>query len=281
MRRLLVLLSISAAACADREGEQAPDAPSAEEAAPYVIEVQQVDFAYGMPSEIKSGWVTFEAPNVGVEHHVAVFLKLPEGVTRADWNAAMADPETARSAEWWGEMTDAGGTGAVAPGRTAVTTMYMEPGLYGVLCGVISPDGTAHWMKGMHTTFEVVDQPSGAPEPSSDVRLTLGEDGFELEGHVTPGTHTVAVYFADQPPGRTHDVHVARLEEGETLQQAVELMARPIEPFPMEFVGGAEQGPEGRTDYFTVTFEPGRYALVCHLHASSGMAQEFVVEGAS
>ncbi|NNG17052.1 MAG: hypothetical protein HKM89_11275 [Gemmatimonadales bacterium] len=279
MRRLLPLLLVTATACASEGGEARPaGSPAAEEGTPYVVEIRQVDYAYAMPSQIKSGWVTFIAPNEGTEHHVAVFLKLPEGVTRADWYAAMANPEEAPSAEWWGDMTDAGGTGVVAPGLTAETTMYMEQGLYAVLCGVIAPDGTSHWVKGMHITFEVTDEPSGAPEPTADIYLTLGENGFEQEGRVTPGTHTVAVHFASQPPGRTHDVHVARLEDGETLDAAIELMARPIEPFPMNFVGGAEQGPEGRTDYFTVTFEPGRYAWVCHLHASSGMAQEFVVE---
>lgn len=278
MHRLLPLILVTAVACDGDPKPRAAASTAADEGAPYVIEIRQADYAFAIPSQIKSGWVTFRAPNEGEEHHVAVILKLPEGVTRADWYAAMAKPEEARSAAWWKEMTDAGGTGAVAPGRTAVTTMYMEPGLYGVLCGVIAPDGTSHWVKGMHTTFEVIDEPSGAPEPTADIRLTLGESGFEQDGRVTPGTHTVAVHFAHQPPGRTHDVHVARLEDGETLEEAIALMARPIEPFPMDFVGGAEQGPQGRTDYFTVTFEPGRYAWVCHLHASSGMAQEFVVE---
>lgn len=276
MRLVPALSLIIATACApEREAE--PGSAPADEGAPYVVEILQVDYAYGIPAEIPSGWVTFRAPNQGAEHHVAVFLKLPQGVTRADWYAAMANPTEARSAEWWDKMEDAGGTGAVAPGLTAETTIYMEPGLYGVLCGVIAPDGTSHWVHGMHATFEVTDEPSGAPEPTPDIRLILGENGFEQEGTVSTGTHTVAVYFADQPE-RTHDVHVARLEDGQTLEAVIELMERPIEPFPVSFVGGAEQGPEGRTDYFTVTFEPGRYAWVCHLHASAGMAQEFVVE---
>lgn len=276
MRLVLALSLVIATACArDREAE--PGSSPAEEGTPYVVDILQVDYAYGMPAEIPSGWVTFRAPNQGAEHHVAVFLKLPQGVTQADWNAAMANPTEASLAEWWGRMGDAGGTGAVAPGLTAETTMYMEPGLYGVLCGVIAPDGTSHWVHGMHATFVVTDEPSGAPEPTADIRLTLGENGFEQEGTVRAGTHTVAVYFANQPE-QTHDVHVARLEDGETLEAAIALMERPIEPFPMRFVGGAEQGPEGRTDYFTVTFKPGRYAWVCHFHASSGMAQEFVVE---
>lgn len=278
MRRYLTLSLLSVAACTQGAPEGDPSVAAVAPAAPYVVEIQQADFAYGMPSEIPSGWITFRAPNQGEEHHVAVFLKLPEGVTRADWYEAMADPETAASAAWWGELEDAGGTGVVAPGETAETIMKMEPGLYGVLCGVIAADGTSHWAHGMHTTFEVTTKESGASEPMADVRLTLGENGFEQEGVVAVGRQVVAVHFADQPDGATHDVHVARLEDGQTLESVVQLMDRPIEPFPVNFVGGAEQAPEGRTDYFVIDFEPGRYAWTCHLHASNGMAQEFTVE---
>jgi plastocyanin len=279
-RNWFLIASLVASACgptADSAGEGS-DVSLAEMTGPYIVDIRQVDYAYSMPAEIPSGWITFRAPNHGEEHHVAVFLRLPEGVTRRDWHEALAAlHETGTQAEWWDELEDAGGTGAVAPGLTAETTIWMEPGLYGVLCGVIAPDGTSHWAHGMQTTFEVTEEKSGAPEPNATVRLSLGSDGFQQEGTVTAGTHTVAVYFAEQPE-LTHDVHVARLGPGQTIQMAVDLMARPIEPFPLTFVGGAEQGPQGRTDYFTVTFEPGRYAWTCHLHASAGMVQEFTVE---
>lgn len=268
----LALLALLAA-CAP-EGEELTVVDSSDQ---YVVEIQQVDFAYVMPTQIPSGWVTFRAPNEGAEHHVAVFLKLPEGVTQADWYEAMADPYTAREREWWAALEDAGGTGVVAPGGTAQTTIWMTPGLYGVICGVIAEDGTSHWVHGMHTTFEVTTENSGALEPVPDIHLALGSSGFEQEGEIIAGTRTVAVHFADQSSDRTHDVHVARLEEGESLESVIQLMSHAKEPFPVSFVGGAEQAPEGRTDYFTVTFEPGRYAWVCHLHAETGMAHEFVV----
>jgi plastocyanin len=278
MRGYLPLSLLLVTACTQGATEEDPSVAAVETAAPFIVEIQQADFAYGMPSEIPSGWITFRAPNLGKEHHVAVFLRLPEGVTRADWYEAMADPQTARNRDWWGGLEDAGGTGVVAPGETAETIMKMEPGLYGVLCGVIAADGTSHWVHGMHTTFEVTSEQSGASEPVADIRLSLGENGLEQEGVVAAGRQVVAVHFADQPEGATHDVHVARLEAGQTLEAAIQLMDRPIEPFPMNFVGGAEQAPEGRTDYFVIDFEPGRYAWVCHLHASNGMAQEFIVE---
>lgn len=278
MRGYLALSLLLTAACTQGGTEEEPSVAAIEPAAPYVVEMHQADFVYAMPSEIPSGWITFRAPNHGEEHHVAVFLKLPEGVTRADWSEAMADPETARSSDWWGALEDAGGTGAVAPGGTAETIIKMEPGLYGVLCGVIAADGTSHWAHGMHTTFEVTGEQSGAPEPVADIRLTLGEDGLEQEGVVVTGRQVVAVHFADQPDGATHDLHVARLEDGQTLEAVIQLMDRPIEPFPMNFVGGVEQAPEGRTDYFVVEFEAGRYAWTCHLNASNGMAHEFLVE---
>jgi plastocyanin len=278
MRGYLPLSLLLVTACTQGATEEDPSVAAVETAAPFIVEIQQADFAYGMPSEIPSGWITFRAPNLGKEHHVAVFLRLPEGVTRADWYEAMADPQTARNRDWWAGLEDAGGTGVVAPGETAETIMKMEPGLYGVLCGVIAADGTSHWVHGMHTTFEVTSEQSGASEPVADIRLSLGENGLEQEGVVAAGRQVVAVHFADQPEGATHDVHVARLEAGQTLEAAIQLMDRPIEPFPMNFVGGAEQAPEGRTDYFVIDFEPGRYAWVCHLHASNGMAQEFIVE---
>ena len=281
MHRISLLIAcLMASACgptADGAGD-GTDVSTREAPGPFVVDIRQVDYAFAMPREIPSGWITFRAPNEGTEHHVAVFLKLPEGVTKGDWHKALADlNESGTPPEWWDDLGDAGGTGAVAPGLTAQTTIFMEPGLYGVLCGVIAPDGVSHWAHGMQTTFEVTEEKSGAPEPTATIRLSLGSDGFVQEGTVTAGTHTVAVHFADQPE-LTHDVHVARLGPDDTIEMAVELMANPIEPFPFAFVGGAEQGPEGRTDYFTATFEPGRYAWVCHMHASAGMVHEFTVE---
>lgn len=259
-------------------GESAADGADSRTQGPYFVDIYQAEYAFSMPAQIPSGWITFRAPNRGSEHHVAVFLRLPEGVARADWQEALAAlRETGTPPEWWDRLGDAGGTGAVAPGLTAQTTINMEPGLYGVLCGVIAPDGVSHWAHGMHATFEVTEERSGAPEPEATVRLTLGPDGFRQEGVVTAGTHTVAVHFAEQPEA-THDVHVARLGPEGTVEMAVDLMAHPIEPFPFDFIGGVEQGPKGRTDYFTATFEPGRYAWVCHMHAADGMVQEFTVE---
>lgn len=259
------------------EAEVAEGMASTARSGAYVVDIQMTDYAFAMPREIPSGWITFRAPNHGREHHVAVFLRLPEGVTQSDWRDGLRELHaTGTPPEWWDRLEDAGGTGAIAPGLTSQNTIPMEPGLYGVLCGVIAPDGTSHWGHGMRTTFEVTEEPSGAPEPEATVRLSLGADGIRQDGVVTAGTHTIAVHFAEQPEA-THDVHVVRLGPDGTVERAVELMEHPIEPFPFVFIGGAEQGPEGRTDYFTATFEPGRYAWICHLHAADGMVREFTV----
>lgn len=281
-RACLLLACLAVSACegnsenADEASAEVADA--SEVSGPYFVDIHQADYAFSMPAQIPSGWITFRAPNHGEEHHVAVFLRLPEGVSRTDWHEGLAALNgTGDLPAWWDQLGDAGGTGAVAPGLTAQTTINMEPGLYGVLCGVIAPDGTSHWAHGMQASFEVTEEPSGAPEPEATIRLSLGADGFQQEGVVTAGAHTVAVHFAEQPEA-AHDVHVARLGPDGTIDMVVDVMENPIEPFPFEFIGGAEQGPEGRTDYFTATFEPGRYAWSCHMHASDGMVQEFTVE---
>ncbi len=157
-RVCLLLAFLVVGACAqspDTEGEASAESPAASsQPEPYVVEIHQADYAFSMPGEIPSGWITFRAPNVGDEHHVAVFLRLPEGVSRTDWHEGVAALNaTGDLPEWWDQLGDAGGTGAVAPGITAQTTINMEPGLYGVLCGVIAPDGTSHWAHGMQASF--------------------------------------------------------------------------------------------------------------------------------
>ena len=81
-----------------------------------------------------------------------------------------------------------------------------------------------------------------------------------------------------EQPDPTHDVHVVRFEGDQTVEQVVEVMRLPNEPFAVNFVGGVEQLPAGTTGYFTIEFEPGRYAWACHMHAEAGMVHEFTVE---
>ena len=249
------------------------------EANQYVAEYAALDFVFAGPAEIPSGWITFRMPNRGEEHHVMLLLQLPEGVSYAEYYAATQQrSENGETPEWWGEWVIMGGPAALGPGLTGETTVKLDPGEYAMICPVPSADGTPHSALGMMRPLTVTEEKSGAPEPEADITLTLRSLEFELDKFITPGRHTIAVRFENQPEGKPHDVHVARLSPDQTLEDFAASMQGDIEFGDFYFIGGAEDMPEGYTAYFTADFEPGRYAFWCHGHSADGMVQEFTVE---
>jgi len=249
------------------------------EASQYVAEYAALDFVFAGPAEIPSGWITFRMPNRGEEHHVMLLLQLPEGVSYAEYySASQQRSENGETPEWWGEWVIMGGPAALGPGLTGETTVKLDPGEYAMICPVPSADGTPHSALGMMRPLTVTEEESGAPEPKADITLTMRSLEFELDKVITPGRHTIAVRFENQPEGKPHDVHVARLGPDQTLEDFTASMAGDIEFGDFFFIGGAEDMPEGHTAYFTADFEPGRYAFWCHGHSADGMVQEFTVE---
>lgn len=273
-----VLLSYLGLAGCQESRPAAEAAATGGATAPYVAEFLALDYAFTGPPEIPSGWITFRMPNPSKEHHVLILIRLPEGVSYADWlEAAEHQRETGEPAAWAGEQVVMGGPGALAPGLVGETTVYLAPGQYVMTCGVPTTDGISHSALGMHRALTVTGEESGASEPEADVTLTLRSHEFELEGVISPGRHTIRVHFEDQPDLQ-HDVHLARLEAGQAVEELAALMQDVSGISNWRFHGGAEQMPAGQTAYFTADFEPGRYAWVCHYHADKGMVEELTVE---
>lgn len=249
-----------------------------QEAGQYVVEYSALDYVFAGPSEIPSGWTTFRMPNTGEEHHVMILIRLPEGVSYAEYHkAAVQRAATGKTPDWWGDWVVMGGPAALAPGLTGETTVRLDPGEYAMLCPVQTADGISHSTLGMMRPLTVTEEESGAPEPEADITMTLRSLEFEMDGVITPGRHTIRVRFELQPEGKPHDVHVARLGPNQTLEDFATAMET-LDITDFYFIGGAEDMPEGYTAYFTADFEPGRYAFWCHGHSGDGMVEEFRVE---
>ncbi len=52
----------------------------AENDSSYVVDIIAADYAFGMPSEIPSGWITFRMENMGMEEHLGVINKYPDSL---------------------------------------------------------------------------------------------------------------------------------------------------------------------------------------------------------
>ncbi|MDH3285831.1 MAG: hypothetical protein OEQ13_13950, partial [Acidobacteriota bacterium] len=179
-------------------------------------------------------------------------------------------------------------------GRTAETTVHLEPGVYLLECyvktgGVFHSYSSSPSSYGMVHELVVTDEASTAPEPSATLEITLsGERGIEVEGELVPGAHTVAVRFEDQKVHENfvgHDVHLVRLEEDSDLEELAAWMdwTRPNDletPAPAEFLGGTHEMPPGGTAYFNVRLEPGRYAWIAEVTSplEKGMLKTFTVQ---
>lgn len=303
---LFVCLCLPVACAPGEGGESAPAETTAG-----VVEIVARGLAFEMPDSIPAGWTTFRFANESGHVHFAVVEHMPEGHGVVDQqevvapifqagmdflSAGQADSALAVFGEipaWFGSIEFLGGPGLTSPGHTSTATVRLEPGTYLLEC-YVKTDGVFHSYNpdpdayGMVHEFTVTGEDSGAQEPSATVHVDLSFDGgMDVTGDLSAGEHTVGVRFVDQQAHENfvgHDVHVARIDDVDIDTLAAWMdWTRPhgLEtPAPATFLGGLNEMPAGETGYFTVTLEPGRYALVAEVPGSEekGMLRTFTVE---
>ncbi|HKS17442.1 MAG TPA: hypothetical protein VJU16_09030 [Planctomycetota bacterium] len=270
IRSLLPLVVVIAAACARKEAP-APVGPN-------VVTIVATDYAFAVPETLPPGLTTFRLANVGAEPHHAVLVKLAEGKTLADFQAAMMSPTTP---DW---MSFPGSPAAIMPNDTSNATTQLEPGQYILVCFVPAPDGMPHVAKGMARPFVVAGAApvAAAAEPQSDVTVTLSDYAFAFSTPLTAGTHTLRVENAGP---QLHEIAFERLADGKTLADYVAWGKKPQGPPPATSLGGLIGPMKGSHAFTTVTLAPGKYLVVCHVpdekdqksHAEHGMIQEIVI----
>ena len=281
--------------------DAAQDAPAAGPAGPApagnLMNVRAVGMKFEGPTEVPSGWVTLRLENASGMIHFAVVERLPEGITVERTQADVAppfqrgldalnagDPDAANAAfgqlpEWFGQVVFLGGPGLVSGGRSAETTVFLEPGNYMLEC-YVKTDGVFHSYNpepgqfGMVHGFTVTAADGGAPEPEPTATLSLSTRGLEITaGELRPGTNVVKVDFIDQqvyPNFVGHDVHVVRLG-GDVDPDAVKAWMDWRQqdglqtPAPAVFLGGVNDMPAGSTAYLRLELEPGDYAFVAEV----------------
>lgn len=306
----LTFLLLSVSACA-RGDDAEPDRTGAAGESGTVVEVVARGLTFTAPDQVPTGWITFRFRNESPMTHFAVVERMPEGhgmaaqqeevapvfqqgmdlLDSGDADAAME--KFGELPAWFGDIVFVGGPGLTGPQHTSQATVYLEPGTYLLEC-YVKTDGIFHSYNpdpnafGMVHELEAVGEPSEAPEPTADVRLTVSSDnGIQVEGDPQPGEITVAVHFADQTVHENfvgHDVHLVRLSDGINLDALEQWMdwTRPDglqTPAPVEFLGGVNEMPAGSTGYLTVQLEPGDYAWISEVPRSGekGMLKTFSV----
>ena len=248
-RHLLPLLAALACAKAEKAPEQAP----AQAAAPPTVHVIATDYAFNAPDTLASGLTTFHLMNEGKEPHHLTLMQLPEGQTAADLPKLMSGPPPAN-------LIFLGGPNPAMPGASAEATVNLKPGHYVMFCGIPSPDGKPHVMKGMARELTVTASTTTVAEPASDVTLKLADYSFEPSTPLTSGHHVVRVENAGPQP---HELVLVKLDSAKTVQQLVQWTEKMQGPPPGTFLGGITMLSVGEVGFIPLDLAPGEYGLIC------------------
>jgi len=258
------------------------DAPAAAPAAttPEVLTVTASDYKFEAPDQIPAGLVTIQLVNKGPSPHHVQLLRLGEGKTLADFQAAM---QKGQMPTW---AMPAGGPNPSAVGATSEVRMPLEAGDYVMVCFIPDTAGVPHVAHGMFRPLRVtpaeVAASASAADTAADVQMTLVDYDFKLSGPISAGHHVVRVTNAAKQP---HEFVFVQLEPHKTPLDFARWGEHQVGPAPGTMHGGISAIMPGTVAYVPVDLPAGDYALLCFIpdakdgkaHYIHGMAKRIKV----
>ena len=263
---------------ADAPPAEAPPATPAA-AAPEILTVTASDYKFDAPDQIPAGLVTIQLVNRGPSPHHVQLLRLPEGKTPADFQAAVQKGEM----PMW--ATPAGGPNPPEVGGTSEVRLPLEAGEYMMVCFIPDTAGVPHMAHGMIRPLQVTPAAGAAASSSdttADVQMTLVDYDFKLSAPLTPGRHVIRVANTAKQP---HEVVFVRLEPNKTPQDFARWGEHQVGPAPGTLHGGISGIMPGTVAYVPVDLPAGDYALLCFVpdmkdgkaHYTHGMAKRIKI----
>jgi hypothetical protein len=260
---------------ADSAASLPTPAPAAA-ATPNMVTFIAKDFSFDGPDTIPAGLTMIHLNAAGQQLHHVQLLKLEDGKTYADFQAAVkaGGPPT------W--AIPYGGVNPPAPGGMAIATEVIEAGNYAVVCFVEGADHVPHLAKGMMKPLTVTPSTASTVEPNADVTLTLSDYTFTMSKPLAAGRQTIKVENAAAQP---HEVVMVQLAPGKTMKDLEKWVFEMKGPRPGKPIGGIPGFMKGKNAYFDVDLTPGEYGMICFVpdmkdrkpHAAHGMVMQFKV----
>jgi hypothetical protein len=266
----------STAESAATSATQAP-APAAR-TAPNMVSFTATEYSFEGPDSIPAGLTMIHLTDSGKELHHVQLIKLEQGKTFADLQAATKAPGPPPA---W--AIPYGGVNPPAPGETTAAIEVLEPGNYAVVCFVEGADHVPHLAKGMARALTVTASPNAnMTEPNADVTLTLNDYSFTLSKPLAAGKQMIKVENAASQP---HEVVLVQLAPGKTMQDLGNWVMDMKGPPPGKPIGGIPAFMKGKNAFFEANLTPGDYGMICFVgdakdnkpHFTHGMVQQFKV----
>jgi uncharacterized cupredoxin-like copper-binding protein len=270
----IVLSACSGAAAATRvnSGSAIPE-----------ITIKAKDYGFEAPEQIEAGLVKINLVNEGQEPHHAQLVRLNDGVTLEQFQAALQEGEAAA----FPLVTFPGGPGLIDPSLGSQVTLELTPGQYLLMCFVASHDGTPHLAKGMIKPFKVVAATGQAgtnvARPKADATVKLLDFSFVLPAEIKAGEQIWQVINEGE---QIHEIMVVKLAEGKSIADIQAFMQAPHGAPPFASIGGFQGLTPGQAGWLNLDLQPGNYVALCyvpdpasgHAHMDLGMMMPFSVK---
>jgi hypothetical protein len=265
---------------ADTSAKAAAATPPAAAATPNMVSFTAKEYSFEGPDTIPAGLTMIHLTDAGQQLHHVQLLKLEEGKTFADFQAAAKNLASGPPPAW---VVPYGGVNPPAPGATTTAMEVLEAGNYAVVCFVEDANHVPHMAKGMMKGLTVTPSPNAnLTEPTADVTLTLSDYAFTLSKPLVAGRQLIKVENAAAQP---HEVVLVQLAPGKTIEDLGKWVMDMKGPPPGKPFGGIPGFMKGKNTFFEVNLEPGEYGMICFVpdakdgkpHFTHGMTSQFKV----
>ena len=279
-----VVAAFVLAGCAKPDSQAGTDtvanATPAAAAAPNMVTFTATEYKFEGPDTIPAGLTMIHLHDAGKELHHVQLIKLGEGKTFADFQAAAKDLASGPPPSW---IVPYGGVNPPAPGEMTAAMEVLQPGNYAVVCFVEGADHVPHLAKGMAKPLTVTASPNAnMTEPNADVTLTLSDYTFTLSKPLAAGKQMIKVENAAEQP---HEVVLVQLAPGRTIEDLSKWVFDRKGPPPGKPIGGIPAFMKGQNTYFEANLTPGEYGMICFvndakdgkMHYLHGMTTQFKI----
>lgn len=268
---LLVIVAAPASAHADTDSVVAALARYPE------LPVRVTETGIEAPAEVAAGRYRLVQENATAEPAHFFVARLPEDVTDAAFEAALASPE---EPEWFGRLTMTGNPDRAAPnGGRAEGIVDLPAGHYFLM------DPTSDPLKVRRfdvTAASVATPAASSSEPEPAVAVEMREMAFDMPGVVPAGRHLWRVANIGALP---HEIAILPVPGGATADQAVTAMGAVFEGgsagdavgpawagWSFVPVGGVGVTSPGGAAWAAIDLAPGSYVAFCfYPDAATGM----------
>lgn len=233
--------------------------PAAALSAQRVLSVIARDTALEVSSTVPAGVTTVRLMLQGKARRELVVRRVPAGTPPE----TLVRGATGRPTKWFAQWSFGG---PAVPGDSAANasaTVELRPGIYLLVAYEVDASGRARGDRYLWKQVTAVAGSALIPGrfPVPDLTLKVRDARIDVEGTIRKGKdRTIQV---ENVGGQPHELIIARLKPGKTVDDVRKWTARRAESAPFVYVGGLTPMSPGMTAQTRLTLEAGDHVVLC------------------